>query len=464
MVTYHESSQKQLTNVKRERKGKDPEVDEALNQWFELVTSKGQRVSGPMLKEKAEELAHLLGNSDFLATEGWISRWKVRHQIKAKKVHGEKASADSVNAKHWLETVLPELMKDYESQDVFNADETALFYRATPDGSLCYAYKNLCGSKKAMERLTVLCCANMTGSDKCKLFIIGKSKSPRCFKGINMTNFPVTYRANKNAWMTKTMFEEWLIEWDMILGSKNRKILLIVDNCSAHPKECSLRNIRLEFLPPNTTSLIQPMDMGVIQNVKTLYRKELVKTTLDYIEQDLLSVTATAIDVSSKISILDAVGFISKSWRAVKSTTIANCFHKAGFSNNTLLSNETPVTNECISLGIEEVVNGEEYDEIDHDDTTCFEPENFDNVEEIVEEMKRKRRNVNEIESSDDEDLCPEIQQKVTNNEAKRSCYLLQRYFIEQGLDRTKIDDCADKIHLNAGRSLKQQSITSFFN
>ena len=39
-----------------------------------------------------------------------------------------------------------------------------------------------------------------------------------------------------------------------------------------------------------------------------------------------------------------------------------------------------------------------------------------------------------------------------------------QRYFIEQGLDRTKIDDCADKIHLNAERSLKQQSITSFFN
>ena len=37
-------------------------------------------------------------------------------------------------------------------------------------------------------------------------------------------------------------------------------------------------------------------------------------------------------------------------------------------------------------------------------------------------------------------------------------------FFIEQGLDRTKIDDCADKIHLNAERSLKQQSITSFFN
>ena len=75
--------------------------------------------------------------------------------------------------------------------------------------------------------------------------------------------------------------------------------------------------------------------------------------------------------------------------------------------------------------------------------------------------MIRKRINVNEVESSENEDSCPEIQQKVTNIEAKR-CYLLQRYFLEQGLDRTNIDDCADRINLNAERLLKQQSITSF--
>ena len=37
-----------------------------------------------------------------------------------------------------------------------------------------------------------------------------------------------------------------------------------------------------------------------------------------------------------------------------------------------------------------------------------------------------------------------------------------QRYFIEQGLDRTKIDDCADKIHLNSERSLNNNQLLLF--
>ncbi|KAI6649553.1 Tigger transposable element-derived protein 4 [Oopsacas minuta] len=61
---------------KRKRDGKDPEVEEALNLWFSAVLTKGIRISGPILKNKAEELAQMLGRSDFEATDGWLSRWK----------------------------------------------------------------------------------------------------------------------------------------------------------------------------------------------------------------------------------------------------------------------------------------------------------------------------------------------------------------------------------------------------
>ena len=137
-----------------------------------------------------------------------------------------------------------------------------------------------------------------------------------------MDTLPVSYRANKNAWMTSLLFEEWITRWDSTLGKQSRKILLLVDNCTTHPALDTLKNIRLELLPPNTTSLIQPMDQGIIKNIKGHYRKELVQMTITAIEDNLLSCMAT--EVSAKITILDAI-------RVVATQTIANCFRKGGF-------------------------------------------------------------------------------------------------------------------------------------
>ena len=55
---------------------------------------KGGRISGPILKSRAEELAQKLGRTDFVATDGWLSRWKSRQSMKFKHAHCEKGSAD----------------------------------------------------------------------------------------------------------------------------------------------------------------------------------------------------------------------------------------------------------------------------------------------------------------------------------------------------------------------------------
>ena len=72
----------------------------------------------------------------------------------------------------WILTVLSQFLHEYKPDDIYNADETGLYYRAIPDGSSCYAYEKLSGSKKEMDHVTVLRCANMTGSDKTKLLVI----------------------------------------------------------------------------------------------------------------------------------------------------------------------------------------------------------------------------------------------------------------------------------------------------
>ncbi|XP_034935137.1 uncharacterized protein [Chelonus insularis] len=88
---------------------------------------------------------------------------------------------------------------------------------------------------------------------KKKLLIIGKSQKPRCFKGVK--SLPVDYANNRKAWMTSELFEKWFRDWDRDLVMK--KILLLVDNCPAHPNVTDLKSITLAFLPPNTTSVLQ---------------------------------------------------------------------------------------------------------------------------------------------------------------------------------------------------------------
>ncbi|KAK9717090.1 hypothetical protein QE152_g24347 [Popillia japonica] len=102
-------------------------------------------------------------HENFKATEGWLSRclknFKKRPNIKFKKVHWEKTSADVLSANKW-KLEIPEIMNEFSPQNIYNADKAGLYYRATPDGSLYFKKDNLAGSKKAMERITVLCCTN----------------------------------------------------------------------------------------------------------------------------------------------------------------------------------------------------------------------------------------------------------------------------------------------------------------
>lgn len=74
--------------TKRRRTGKDREVEAALKQWCTIAREKGLHVNGPLIRQKAEDLAKRMGKDDFVATEGWFHRWKKRENIVYKRTHG----------------------------------------------------------------------------------------------------------------------------------------------------------------------------------------------------------------------------------------------------------------------------------------------------------------------------------------------------------------------------------------
>ncbi|GFV83015.1 tigger transposable element-derived protein 6 [Trichonephila clavipes] len=173
----------------------------------------------------------------------------------------------------------------------------------------------------------------MDGSEKITPLVIGKSTKPRCFKGIN--SFPTKYRSNRKVWMTTELFNEWLVSLNSDMKREKRHILLFLDNCTVHNNAPPLSNAKLQFFPPNSTSKLQPLDQGIIHNFKTFYRREVVKSVLDNLENQQNVTT---------ISILTVLIMIDKSWRAVTPLTIHSCFKKSGFLSPNLVDVDDTLT------------------------------------------------------------------------------------------------------------------------
>ena len=176
--------------------------------------------------------------------------------------------------------------------------------------------------------------------------------------------------------------------------------------------------------------------------------------TLAYLEENILNPSSTAADVSSKISILDAVNFVAKSWWAVKEATIY-CFRKASFF--TLSSSiDDGDEDENFTSDTLEVTNGSEYNDIDDDLPCCGESDELD--DEIIEAIIAKRSCLQDSDSGSEmnDDTDP-----VTHAEAKLHILRLQRYFTQQGFS-DEAHYCTHLVDSKCATTLKQTYLHQF--
>ena len=77
----------------------------------------------------------------------------------------------------------------------------------------------------------------------------------------------------------------WRLESKMC--QEKRKVVLFWANATYYPEtlQASLTNVKLVFLPKNTTSRLQPLDAGIIRNFKHKYRKLLVPYVISCIDE-----------------------------------------------------------------------------------------------------------------------------------------------------------------------------------
>jgi len=74
---------------------------------------------------------------------------------------------------------------------------------------------------------------------------------------------PVDYRANRRAWMTSFLFDEWLLKFDKQMSAIKHNFALILDNSAAHSLYiATLTNMLVFFLPPNSIITTLLMNSG----------------------------------------------------------------------------------------------------------------------------------------------------------------------------------------------------------
>ena len=82
--------------------------------------------------------------------------------------------------------------------------------------------------------------------------------------------------------------------------------------------------MKLCFLPPNTTALIQPMDQGIIQTMKLKYYRYQNEHILVQMEK---LPTKCGSELLKSVNVLDAIYCLNRAWNAVEPSTIIKCFN-----------------------------------------------------------------------------------------------------------------------------------------
>ena len=101
-MTAYEDNDKE----KRKRLCLGPQLDDiesATWEWFKRARAMGLTISGPMIQDQALCIAERLNHADFKASNGWLDRFRKRHNITFGAVCGESGSVDNATVTSWKE-------------------------------------------------------------------------------------------------------------------------------------------------------------------------------------------------------------------------------------------------------------------------------------------------------------------------------------------------------------------------
>jgi len=269
------------------------DVDRELRRCFDIVDGLGTGavpLNMAVLQQRAREIGEQLGVSGFSASPGFVRRRATRHNLVNISLWGAGGSAATNEAA--TQQRMAEIRADlsaYEPDQIYNMDETGMFFRCLPNRAYVTAgrRRRARGTKamKAKDRVTLVLACNATGTHKVPVAIIGTAQVPLCFTRPR-SPCPLPYFYQNSAWMDADVYEKWFktVFVPAMRARTSLPVALVVDNCGAHSK-LEHAQVTTIPLPPNVTSIHQPLDAGIIAALKRRYKRWLLALVVEAFER-----------------------------------------------------------------------------------------------------------------------------------------------------------------------------------
>ena len=304
------------------------DLEAALFDWQQRSLTAKMVITDNTLKEMAEKLFYRLPQYQNVEppqfSKYWLKNYKGRYKVDDYAHHGRSNIMNRLAAETDFAD-LRQTLKSYDSEDIYSMDETALFWKLSPDD-------NLIGRERVKAQITVMLACNIAGTQKLPPWVIGKCRTPRCLarSGVYMKNLPIIWRHNGSALMTGLLFEEYIQWFDRQMAG--RKVCLLVDELPTHvtgaeilrsESPVGLENTRLILFPTNTPSIRQPLEQGITRSWKVHYRRKWLTYMCDEYDAHRDPLRST--------NILKAIHWLVDAWENdVTRTSIQNGWYKSG--------------------------------------------------------------------------------------------------------------------------------------
>ena len=128
-------------------------LETQLGAWVKKMQDKGVHLSRKLITAKARRLQTAIGGdaSGLRLSTGWLAKFEQRHDLRLRFLYGEAASVDPKVVERGRRNLL-DVLAFYDPDDIFNMDETGLYYSMEPSRSICGKRRR--GKKRNKTRIT----------------------------------------------------------------------------------------------------------------------------------------------------------------------------------------------------------------------------------------------------------------------------------------------------------------------